>query len=144
VILAWFCWFLLYNLYIHFAVILCCEGGLLDKLFRGVRFKPELYYEFKRLADSDGFTVTRAFERFMEVCLGQGGVVFPDYKLEGLEAEARVLLDWLRKGKRFYRYVGKEEVNVVGRLVFLLTRVRDAGLRGDIEAELKKSVSVPS
>ena len=52
-ILVWFCWFLLYNLYIRFAVILWHEGGLLDKLFRGVRFEPELYYEFKRLADSD-------------------------------------------------------------------------------------------
>ena len=135
---------MLYNSYILFAPTLPYESGLLDKLFRGVRFEPELYYEFKRLADSDGFTVTRAFERFMEVCLGQGAVVFPDYKLEGLEAEARVMLDWVRKGKRFYRYVGKEEVNVVGRLVFLLTRVRDVGLREDIEAELKKAVGKPS
>jgi len=34
-------------------------------------------------------------------------LVFPDKGTGGFEAEARVLVDWLRKGKRFYRGVAE-------------------------------------
>jgi hypothetical protein len=46
----------------------------------------------------------------------------------------------LRKGRHFYRGEGGEEVNIPGRLLWLLPRVRSAGLKGEMEEQLKKSV----
>jgi len=57
-------------------------------------------------------------------------LAFPERGVEGFEAEARVLVDWLIKGKRFYRGEGGVEVNISGRLVCLLPKVHDSGLRG--------------
>ncbi len=81
-----------------------------------------------------------AFERFMQICVDGGALVFPERDVAGFEAEARVLLDWLGKGKRFYRGEGNVEVNVAGRLVLLLTKVRDSELRKNIENRLKEAV----
>jgi hypothetical protein len=44
-------------------------------------------------------------------------LVFPDRGTGGFEVEARVLVNWLGKGRRFYRGEGGVEVNVSGRLV---------------------------
>ena len=111
------------------------------KVFRGFRFDVKLYEDFGRLASVAGVTVTGAFERFMSECVEGGGLVFPEHWSADFEVEARVLVDWLRKGKRFYRGEGGEEVNISGRLVWLLLRVRDVGLRREMEEELKRSVS---
>ncbi len=111
------------------------------KVFKGFRFDPDLYAGFGRLASAGGCTVTGAFERFMSCCVEGGVLVFPDCGVEGFEAEARVLVDWLRKGRRFYRGEGGVEVNIAGRLVWLLLRVRDVELRREMEEELKGSVS---
>ena len=107
---------------------------------KAFRFDPELYEEFKRLASGGGYTVTAAFERFMQICVDGGALVFPERDVAGFEAEARVLLDWLGKGKRFYRGEAGEEVNVAGRLVWLLTKVRNSELRSNMEEVLKRSV----
>jgi hypothetical protein len=84
--------------------------------------------------------VTGAFERFMSVCVDGGELVFPERGASGFEAEARVLVDWLGKGKRFYRGDAGEEVNIAGRLVWLLSRVRDSELIAEMEKQLKESV----
>jgi hypothetical protein len=129
--------FCLYVLFIQ----LLRGGGWLGKVFKGFRFDPELYAEFGRLTDVSGVTVTGAFERFMRVCAESGTLIFPERRVDGFEAEARVLADWLGKGKRFYRGEGGEEVNVAGRLVWLLSRVRDPELIALVERRLKESVS---
>jgi hypothetical protein len=113
------------------------------KVFKGFRFDPELYLAFGRLADAAGVTLTAAFERFMSGCVEADVLVFPEVGVAGFEAEARVLADWLGKGKRFYRAADGEEVNVAGRLVWLLSRVRDAELMGLMERRLKESVAEP-
>jgi hypothetical protein len=127
----------LYGLFIRFVY----TGGWVVKVFKGFRFDSELYAGFKRVACAGGCTVTGAFERFMSCCVEGGGLVFPDRGTEGFEAEARVLVDWLGKGRRFYRGEGGVEVNISGRLVWLLPKVRDAKLRGELEETLKGSVS---
>jgi hypothetical protein len=127
----------LYGLFIRFVY----TGGWVVKVFKGFRFDSELYAGFKRVACAGGCTVTGAFERFMSCCVEGGGLVFPDRGTEGFEAEARVLVDWLRKGRRFYRGEGGVEVNVPGRLVWLLPKVRDSKLRDELEETLKGSVS---
>lgn len=117
-------------------------GGLVGRVFRGFRFDAGLYGGFRRLAVAGGVTVTGAFERFMRVCVESGCLVFPEVGLAGFEAEARVLVDWLGKGKRFYRAADGVEVNIVGRLVWLLSKVRDAELIALMEKRLKEAVSV--
>lgn len=116
----------------------------MGKVYMGFRFGRELYAGFKRLTGAAGFTVTGAFERFMESCIESGVLVFPEVGVEGFEAEARVLIDWLRKGKRFYRVEGGVEVNIPGRLLCLLSKVRDSALRREMEEELKRSASKDS
>ena len=114
---------------------------MLAKVFKGIRFEAQLYHDFKSLASAGGCTVTGAFERFMGVCVEGGLLGFPERNIEGFEAEARVLVDWLRKGRRFYRGEGGVEVNIAGRLVGLLLKVRDSELRGEMEDVLKSSIS---
>ncbi len=114
---------------------------VVGKVSKNFRFDPKVYGCFKRLVGVGGFTVTGAFERFMVCCVGGGVLVFPDCGVEGFEAEARVLVDWLGKGRRFYRGEGGVEVNISGRLVWLLPKVRDAKLRDELEETLKGSVS---
>src|SRR3989304_7522621 len=94
--------------------ILFSGGGWVGKVFKGFRFDPELYGGFKGLVSKSGCTVTGAFERFMNCCVEAGVLVFPERGVEGFEAEARVLVDWLRKGKRFYRGGDGEEGSVAG------------------------------
>jgi hypothetical protein len=111
------------------------------KVLKSFKFDPQIYSNFKQLASGGGYTVTGAFERFMSGCLEGGVLVFPERGVEGSEVEARVLVDWLHKGKRFYRGEGGLEVNITGRLVWLLPKVRDSELRGTMEKVLKDSVS---
>jgi len=114
-------------------------GDFLAKAFRAFRFDPELYARFKELVAGSGLTVTEAFERFMEACVSARAVTFPTGSRQGVEAEARVLLAWLRKGKRFYYGPeGDEDQSVESRLLALLNQVQDDGLRREMEEDLKK------
>ena len=129
-------------MFIQFVYTICLySGGLMAKIFKGFRFDPTLYDDFKRLTSKSGCTVTCAFERFMSCCVEGGVLVFPQKDTGAFETEARVLVDWLGKGKRFYRGEGGEEVNISGRLIWLLSKVHDAGLRLQMEEVLKKTVS---
>jgi hypothetical protein len=68
------------------------------KARRGFRFSPQLYEDFKGLASENGYTVTAALEKFMAVAV-KFGLVFPSAKNETAQAEARVMLAWLKEGK---------------------------------------------
>ena len=127
----------LYSLHIHFAY----TGVVLGRVFRSFRFDEELYAGFVGVCGACGCTVTGAFERFMRGCVAAEGLVFAEADLAGFEAEARVLADWLCKGKCFYRSTEGEEVNVQGRLLWLLPKVHDSALKKSIEDALKKAVT---
>jgi hypothetical protein len=92
---------------------------------------------FKDLASKNGYTVTGALERFMADAV-EFGLVFPSAKDEAAEAEARVMLSWLKEGKYWVNLGGKEETSTRGRLLQLLPKVEDAELRVEIEENLKK------
>ena len=113
----------------------------MGKQFKGFRFQPHLYVDFTKVALSGGYTVTGAFEKFMSGCVELDMLVFPDQKIWDLESEARVLADWLDKGKYFYRSDNGEEVNVQGRLLWLLPKIHDRVLQKEIEDALTKSVT---
>ena len=124
--------------YIQFVYMV---GVGLAKKFMGFRFDVSLYESFSRVAGAAGFTVTGAFERFMRGCVEAEALVFPEKRAVNFEVEARVFVDWLGKGKFFYRGEDGGEVNIQGRLLWLLPRVQDAALKRDIEDALKRSVS---
>jgi len=82
--------------------------------------------------------VTAAFEKFM-TCVVEFGLVFPSAaKTENVEAEARVMLAWLKEGRYWVNLSGGEETSTRGRLLQLLPNVESADLRLDIEETLKK------
>lgn len=114
---------------------------MLAKTYYGFRFKPALYQNFKAVAKKGGYTVTGAFEHFMEECIDANELVFPDQTAGSFEVEARILVDWLGKGKLFYRSEDGEEVNIQGRLLRLLPKINDATLKRLTEDVLKTSVT---
>jgi hypothetical protein len=104
------------------------------------RFNSEVYGRFKDLVSKSGYTLTGAFEEFMSSCVESGVLSFPrSVAAEGdVEAEARVMLAWLKKGQHWYSpESGEEECSVEGRLLQLLPRVRDQALKEKIEESLK-------
>jgi hypothetical protein len=103
---------------------------------RTFRFDLKIYTGFKELASKNGYTVTGALERFMADAV-KFELVFPSAKDEAAEAEARVMLSWLKGDKYWVNLGGKEETSTRGRLLQLLPKVQDADLRKDIEETLK-------
>jgi hypothetical protein len=97
-----------------------------------------IYLSFKELASKNGYTVTETFEKFMSRSL-EFGLAFPSAaKTENVEAEARIMLAWLKDGQFWVSLGGEEDTSTRGRLLEFLPNVEDAGLRLDIEETLKK------
>ena len=114
----------------------------MGKVLKAFRFDPELYAGFKGVAERSGLMVTEAFEKFMRACVEAGKVKFPDVKRarSRVDAEARVLLTWLRNGQTSYSMnSGGEEISVHARLLQMLSQVEDEALQKEIEEELKRS-----
>jgi len=57
----------------------------------------------------------------------------PEKQALNFEAEARVLVDWLGKDKRFCRRDDSAEVNVQGRLFELIPKVTDSKLLAQMQ-----------
>ena len=127
------------RVYMNCLYVVLIQGGVVAKAFKAFRFDPALYARFKKLVGESGLTVTEALERFMGTCVSAGAITFPTASKGGVEAEARVLLAWLKKGKRFwYGPGGEEDQSVESRLLALLGQVEDEELRREIEEDLKK------
>lgn len=111
----------------------------MPKSFRAFRFNPTLYEQFKELTSKGGYTVTGAFEKLMTICVEREALVFPGVgKVEDVEAEARILLSWLERKKYWLHGSNGKEISVMGRLLQLLSKVRDSSLKKQIEELLKK------
>jgi hypothetical protein len=113
----------------------------MPKMFKAFRFNPELYENFKKLTVQNGYTLTAALEKFMSCCVDYGVLAFPQApKAEDLDAQARILLAWFKKGQHWYSKEGEDDqVSVSGRLLELLPKVHDARLKKEIEEALKKA-----
>jgi hypothetical protein len=109
----------------------------LTKINKTFRLNSQVYADFKDLASKNGYTATGAVEKFMADAV-QFGLVFPSAKNAASEAEARVMLSWLKGGKYWVNLGGKQETSIKGRLLQLLPKVEDADLRVEIEETLKK------
>jgi hypothetical protein len=114
------------------------RGDVLPKPLKSFRFNPQIYDAFRQLSSRNGYTVTAALEKFMETAL-QHGLVFPSpTKIEDAEAEARILLTWLKQGQYWYYLTEEESISTAGRLLQLLPKIRGADLKVEIEEALKK------
>ena len=80
---------------------------------------------FKDLASKNGYTATGALEKVMADTV-KFGLVFPSAKNAAVEAEARVMLAWLKGGKYWVNLGGKEETSTRGRLLQLLPKIENA------------------
>ncbi len=109
----------------------------MPKPVRTFHFDLQIYTAFKELSSKNGYTVTAALEKFMEDAV-KYGLDFPSAKNAACEAEARVMLAWLKDGKYWVNLGDKTETSTRGRLLLLLPKVEDADLRKDIEETLKK------
>jgi hypothetical protein len=109
----------------------------LPKPLKSFRFNPQVYDSFRQLASKNGYTVTNTFEKFITSAT-EYGLVFPSAKNWAAEAEARVMLAWLKEGKYWVNLGDKAETSTRGRLLQRLPKVEDADLRRDIEETLKK------
>jgi len=100
----------IYGLTVHFDG----TGRVMPKSRKGFRLNPQLYGAFKESAAKNGYTVTGAFEKFMASAV-EFGLSFPSaVKTEHMEAEARVMLVWLKKNKYWVNLGGKEETSTRG------------------------------
>lgn len=115
----------------------------MTKTFKAFRFDPTLYAKFKELAVSNNLMVTEAFEKFMRISVETGAITWPEPAAPKhqtrLEAEARVLLEWLKNNKFWYSDEGKE-VSVPARLLKLLSQIQNDELKQEIEDQLKNSM----
>ncbi len=128
-------------MYIWFVYMKCIYGEVdLRKVFRGFRFETQMYESFCGLAEKEGLTATGALERFMASCVELEELVYPEQRLLDFEREARVLVDWLSKGRYLYRNEDGVEINIAGRLLTLLPKVADNTLKNVVEEALKGSV----
>ena len=110
----------------------------LQKKLKGFRFNAQLYEDFKLLAAKNGYAVTAAFEKFMSSSI-EFGLSFPSSaNVENVEAEARIMLAWLKEGRYWVTLKSGEETSTGGRLLLLLPNVESSDLRLDIEETLKK------
>ncbi len=133
-------WFIAGEMLIQFASTNVQQRVKILTKVKAFRFNDQLYNGFKKVASAEGYTTTGAFEHFMSICVEDGHLLFPEISVEGFEDEAQVLVDWLSKGRRFYRVKNGVEVNISGRLVELLPKVHDSALKSKMIEVLKSSV----
>ena len=95
------------------------------KLFK---FNSELYTRFKDLVSKSPYTITGVFEKFMSSCVEDGVLSFPSSAAAGdVEAEARVMLAWLKKGKHWYSpESGEDEFSVRQAVAVVATDARSS------------------
>src|SRR5271169_7185010 len=74
-------------------------GENLAKPHKSFRFDPKVFDNFRELALKNGYTATAALEKFMTLAV-EHGLMFPAaVKTENVEAEARIMLAWLKEGR---------------------------------------------
>jgi len=114
------------------------------KLQTGVRVEAEVWREYRALCGRERLRPSLPVEEFLRLVLENGSALgfltvmrgAAKTRVEGVDAYARVLLDWYTHGKRFFHAVGDDEASVEGLLLEALKAVKDSELRQRIEEAL--------
>ena len=74
-------------------------------------------------------------------CVEAGRLVIPE-KID-YNVEARIMADWLSKDQFFYRGASGDELSVQARLLWLLPKITDLGLKVKVEETMKSAIKKP-
>ena len=107
------------------------------KLQTGVRVEAEVWRAYRALCSRERLRPSLPVEEFLRLVLENGSALgflsvvhgAAKTRVEGVDAYARVLLDWYTHGKRFFHAVGEDEAPVEGLLLEALKAVTDSKLR---------------
>ena len=108
----------------------------------GVRVDAEVWRGYRSLCSRDKLRPSKPIEEFLRFILRDGSAVTVLNmmqgwgKSEGLEAYARVLLNWYTHDRLFVPVTDEEEASVEPMLLQALRDVKDAQLRREIEEAL--------
>jgi hypothetical protein len=111
----------------------------------GVRVDSELWQTYRLLCRREKLRPSKPIEEFLRLMVDADSAVSvlslmreaTRSRVEGLEAYARVLLDWYTHGKFWFRVQGEEhEAPVEGQLLESLKLIADPDLRKLIEEAL--------
>ena len=114
----------------------------------GIAVDALAWEAYRDLCRKEKLRPGEAFERFIQFCLDNESVsavlnllgTMRRYRTEGLEAYARVLLHYLRKGMYFFPGDDEKEMSVKAHLLDCLKLgIANAQLRLEIEEALKKA-----
>jgi hypothetical protein len=114
------------------------------KMQTGMRVEVEVWRAYRALCSRERVRPSGPVEEFLKLALENGSSLgFLELlrgavktRAEGVDAYARVLLDWYTHGKRFFDSVVKDEAPVEGLLLETLKAVTDSKLRQRIEEAL--------
>lgn len=114
----------------------------------GIWIDSAVWQAYREMCSREKLRPAEPIEKFLRFILRGGSVMSvlnwleKAGRIEGLEAYARVLLEWYRKGK-FWMYVTDEdEAPVEPMLLEALKQVEDPELRREIEEALKKKAEI--
>jgi hypothetical protein len=113
------------------------------RLQTGVRVDAELWRAYRMVCGRERLRPSRPIEEFLRLVVDSDSALgllslmreAARSRVDGVEAYARVLIDWYTHGK-FWTHVAGDEVSVESLLLEALKTVADLDLRRRIEAAL--------
>jgi hypothetical protein len=117
---------------------------LFMKIQTGVRIEAEVWQEYKKLCSRDRLRPSLPIEEFLKSAVDNESILgfltllrgSAKSKSEGINANARVLLNWYMQGKYFFHAPGNDEAPVEGLLLEALKTITDPELSQQIEKTL--------
>ena len=114
------------------------------KMQTGILLETELWRTYRALCSQERLRPSIPVEEFLKLALKNGSargfLVIAQgsakAQTEGVNAYARVLLDWYTHGKRFFYAMGEDQAPIEDLLLEALTTVTDSKLRQQMEKAL--------
>jgi hypothetical protein len=114
------------------------------KIQTGIRIEAEVWQAYRAFCSRDRLRPSLPIEEFLKAAIDNGSIlgfltqirVAAKLQGEGINANARVLLNWYMKGKYFFHAPGNDEAPVESLLLEALKTVTDPELREQIEKAL--------
>jgi hypothetical protein len=114
------------------------------KVQTGIRIEAEVWQAYKALCSGEHLRPSMPIEEFLKTAVDSQSILkilgflrtASKSQAEGINANARVLLNWHKQGKHFFHAPGQDDSPVEGLLLEALKTVTDSELRQQIEQTL--------
>jgi hypothetical protein len=114
------------------------------KIQTGVRIEAEVWQAYKKLCSRDRLRPSLPIEEFLKSAVDNESILgfltllraTAKSEAEGINANARVLLNWHAKGRRYFNALGHDDAPIEGLLLDALKTITDPELRQQIEKAL--------